>query len=109
MTSILPPRQSLSYRLLALLLALSLSVSLLLTGLMVGRDYRQAMREVDSQMALIAERDVPVIEDNLWVMDNDDVRVVLRGLLHSPYLWHALIEDQKGQLSIEEGEVPSGH
>ena len=109
MTSILPPRQSLSYRLLALLLVISLSVSLLLTGLMVGRDYRQAMQEVDSQMALIAERDVPVIEDNLWVMDNDDVRVVLRGLLHSPYLWHAFIEDQKGQLSIEEGEAPSGH
>ncbi len=101
-------KNSIAFRLLIAVLIVSLNASLLITAIRAWLDYRMAMSDIGNQLKAIEAIHLPVIRENLWVMDEKTVRAAMRGLLNIPHLKRILIEDH-GRVIMEAGNIETEH
>ncbi|HDL52455.1 MAG TPA: response regulator [Proteobacteria bacterium] len=100
-------KNSIAFRLFIVVLIVSLIAALLITAVRAWLDYRKAMSDIENTFKEIKITQLPVIRENLWVMDEKTVRTAMQGLLNISHLRHVLIED-KGRVIMEIGSIEAG-
>jgi GAF domain-containing protein len=100
-------KNSVASRMFIAVLLVSLVATLLTTAVRAWFDYREAMNEIEMRTRQVESIELPVIIENLWVMDLKTVRITLEGILNIPNIRHVSIED-KGRLIAEAGRIELG-
>lgn len=89
-------------------LVFSSVLTLLATGARTFLDYRERMRDIDKQIKDIEAGHLPVIIENLWVMDKVGLRTAVKGIMQIYRVGRLRIQD-KGNTVIEVGDIKSRH
>ncbi len=95
-------KSSIARRLFIIVFIVSMAISLLIASIATWLSYRTAMNNIETYIEHIEAVHLPVIRQNLWVMDKKAVEIGIEALLHVPLLTHVVIE-QHGTVIMEAG------
>lgn len=112
--SLLAYRQEhpLGYRMVLHLLAWSLAFVVVSTLIQVAIEYRREMRVIEQRIELIRNVYLSSLAKSIWDVDQDQLRLQMRGILDFPDIQALVLEDadsgQRLVLGATEGPTPRG-
>jgi PAS domain S-box-containing protein len=100
------PSPTIARKLIVSIVLFSSCFTLVFTGLQLLGDYRQDLRAIDDIFDLIERGHLDVIANSLWAFDQNQLDLVLKGVLSSGYI-HQVAVDADG-MSKTFGQVATG-
>ncbi|MBL4665968.1 MAG: PAS domain S-box protein [Sneathiella sp.] len=93
-------------RLILFIVGFSIVVTLLSTATQLYIDYRSELTVIQSRIDEIEKNQLNNLTYNIWVLDDEQIRIFLKGLVNSPYIEYVSITDEN-EIRWVEGEIQS--
>ncbi|MEH6494364.1 MAG: ATP-binding protein [Pseudomonas marincola] len=93
-------------RLILSIVGFSIVVTLLSTATQLYIDYRSELTVIQSRIDEVEKNQLNNLTYNIWVLDDEQIRIFLQGLVNSPYIEYASITDEN-EIRWVEGEIQS--
>lgn len=84
-------KHSIDFKLIIPILLLSLVLTFLLAGIRSYARHKDAVNQVNASLEYIGNSYVPMLNESLWVMDDDHVRYQMAGILNMNYIRYAVL------------------
>ncbi len=81
-------------------------ITLLMGTFLFYREYRVETQELSRAFSQIQKVNLESIEENLWILDIDSLRILLKGLLRKRDFVYFKVSDERGKVLAEEGVFP---
>ncbi len=81
-------------RLILWIVGFSVAVTLLSTAIQLYIDYRTELNVIDQRFTEVEKNRLNNLTYNIWVLDDEQIRVFLTGLVNSPYFEYVSITDE---------------
>lgn len=81
-------------RLILWIVGFSVAVTLLSTAIQLYIDYRTELNIIDQRFIEVEKNRLNNLTYNIWVLDDEQIRVFLTGLVNSPYFEYVSITDE---------------
>ncbi len=93
-------------RLILSIVGFSIVVTLLSTAIQLYIDYRSELNVIQSRLNEVETNRLSNLTYNIWVLDDEQIRIFLKGLVNSPYVEYASITDEN-KIRWVEGNILS--
>lgn len=93
-------------RLILSIVGFSIVVTLLSTAIQLYIDYRSELEVIENRFDEVEENRLNNLTYNIWVLDDEQIRIFLAGLVNSPYFEYASITDE-GRVRWVQGAIKS--
>jgi len=93
-------------RLILSIVGFSVIVTLLSTAAQLYIDYRSELNVIEQHFEEVRENRLINLTYNIWVLDDEQIRIFLTGLINSPYFEYAAIIDE-GKVRWQQGKISS--
>ena len=99
-------KSKLAKRLTLYILGTLVGITLLISAFLLYQEYRQETGALRQALEQIEKVNLQSIEENLWVLDIDSLKIIIRGLLQKPDFIYFKLTDEQGKVLVEEGRLP---
>ena len=99
-------KSKLAIRLSIYIFGIALTSTLLLGALQAVRSYHLEMETLKKEFKEIEKENLPSIEENLWILNIDSLKTILKGLLQKRNFVYFKLTDEKERTLVEVGKLP---
>ena len=100
-------KSKLAIRLSLYIFGIALASTLLLGAYQAAKSYQEGKETLRKEFQEIEKENLPSIEENLWILNIDSLKTILKGMLQKRNFVYFKLTDERGKTLVEVGRYPT--